>query len=152
MDRFFRSGYGSYALVVGGLMLALAGLVFLPNWSGFAAEAREEAGPYWAANLQGRGERLYTQNCATCHGGNGEGIAEVFPPLQGSQVVNDVGPWTAMLVLHGRGAMPGFDHILDDEEMAAVISYVRTSWGNAAGPVSPSLIKQMRVQAFEPEH
>ena len=84
--------------------------------------------------------------------GRGEGMEDVFPPLDGSQVVNGVDAWSVMLVMHGRGVMPGFNHILDDEEMAAVLSYTRTSWNSRAGPISPELVRRMRVEAFEPLH
>jgi mono/diheme cytochrome c family protein len=152
MQRWVRSPYGSYTLFVGGLVLLMIAVGFLPNWSDFAAEAREETGTFWKSDLQARGERLYVQNCATCHGGRGEGMEEIFPPLDGSQVVNGVDAWSVMLVMHGRGAMPGFNHILDDDEIAAVLSFTRTSWGNRAGPISPELVRKIRVDAFEPLH
>jgi cytochrome c oxidase subunit II len=150
MQWLRNSRYGSYALTSGALVLILIAIVALPNWSSFAAEAREETGPFWATDLSDRGERLYALNCATCHGGNGEGMEDVFPPLAGSQVVNGVEAWTLMLVLHGRGAMPGFSHVLDDDEIAAVSTYVRTSWGNQGRPVSPAMVRRVRIEGFEP--
>lgn len=152
MRDWLRSRYGSYSIFMAVLVVALAAVAFLPNWSGRNADARNEAGTFWKTDLQSRGERLYAQNCATCHGWSGEGIEEVFPPLDGSRVVNSVETSTIMMVLYGRGAMPGFNHILDNDELAAVVSYTRTNWGNRAGPVSPTMVRQLRVEAFEPEH
>jgi cytochrome c oxidase subunit II len=149
MQRFLNSRYASYSLTALGIVLALLAVMVLPNWSGFAAEAREEAGPFWASDLSDRGERLYAQNCATCHGWNGEGMEDIFPPLAGSRVVNGVESWTLMLVLHGRGAMPGFGHFLDDDEIAVVSTYVRENWGNQGRPVSPAMVRRVRMEGFE---
>ena len=48
------------------------------------------------------------------------------------------------VLLNGRGGMPTFRDTLSDAEIASVVSYVRTSWGNKAAPVAPALSAQVR--------
>lgn len=88
---------------------------------------------------QGRG--IYTRNCSSCHGGEGGGGAG--PALAGNQDLQDVGA-TAGQIIHGGGGMPAFGSRLSDEQVAAVASYVRNSWGNEFGPVTPAEAEQQR--------
>lgn len=79
------------------------------------------------------GAVLYTTNCAPCHRANGEGNLDRFPALAGSAfVTNQVPTPLIRTVLYGRGVMPGFAPALNATEIAAVLSYVRNSWGNEA--------------------
>jgi mono/diheme cytochrome c family protein len=92
-----------------------------------------------AATIAGAdGARLYADNCARCHGGNGEGVENNFPNLAGNESVWDgppqdiesmilggFRPWHA-----GQSSMPEFNQVLSDREIAAIANYVRTSWGN----------------------
>ncbi len=94
------------------------------------------------------GQRLYASNCADCHGKRGEGQGLLFPPLAGNPSVTLASPQnTIQAILHGGFApatpgnprpagMPPFLHSLDEAEIAAVASFIRQSWGNAAPPVS----------------
>ena len=94
------------------------------------------------------GERLYVRHCAECHGKQGEGAQNAYPPLAGNRVVNmDTPVNLVQLVLHGGYlpatagnprpyGMPPFRHLLDDTEVADVLSYIRHAWGHAASPVS----------------
>lgn len=96
--------------------------------------------------LLDRGKRLYTGRCAGCHLGSGEGQLVVgAPALRGSAMVKgDMGPYIN-LVLKGRSAMPGFARSLQDDELAAILSYERNAWGNARGDlVSPEDVKAVR--------
>ncbi|MEQ9455132.1 MAG: cytochrome c [Phycisphaeraceae bacterium] len=95
------------------------------------------------------GQQVYQANCAGCHGQDGGGMNGGFPVLKGNQTV--VGDPTLLIrmTLHGVGAgpralpgsgaygsiMPGIS-FLSDEEVTAVVSYVRQSWGNQASIVS----------------
>jgi len=95
------------------------------------------------------GEQVYGNKCAACHQLTGQGLPGVFPPLKGSAVVTAADPTEHIrTVLHGLSgkpiggttygsAMPAFADQLNDEEIAAVLSYERTSWGNQAKPVKP---------------
>ena len=101
--------------------------------------------PAWAA----LGEQVYGNKCAACHQLTGQGLPGVFPPLKGSAVVNSPDPTehirTVLRGLSGKpiggvtypSPMPAFADQLSDEELAAVLSYERTSWGNQAPPVKP---------------
>jgi len=101
------------------------------------------ATPTWAA----LGEQVYGNKCAACHQLSGQGLPGVFPPLKGSAVVTSPDPTehirTVLSGLSGKAIggvtypspMPAFADQLTDEEVAAVLSYERTSWGNQASPI-----------------
>jgi mono/diheme cytochrome c family protein len=65
--------------------------------------------------------------CVGCHGANGEG--GVGPALAGNPEVDDA-TYVVNRIIHGGGIMPAFGDQLSDEEIAAVATYVRNSWGN----------------------
>ncbi|WP_339702529.1 c-type cytochrome, partial [Algoriphagus aquimarinus] len=97
------------------------------------------------------GLKLYSQTCAACHQANGQGIAGAFPPLAGSKIVNDDDPETLIrIILQGYdarpeyGAMPPFAGQLSDEDIAAITSHERSSWGNSAKKVTPQEVKEIR--------
>jgi cytochrome c oxidase subunit 2 len=104
------------------------------------------------AELKARGEKVYAANCQVCHQAGGTGVPNAFPPLVGSKVV--LGPRADQIdvVLNGRkgvftsnSLMPPMG-ALSDVEIAAVITYTRTAWGNAAAEalVQPSEVKSLR--------
>ena len=104
-------------------------------------------------SLMELGGTVYKRNCQACHQANGQGLGAAFPPLAGSQWVNGSPERLSAIVLYGlsgeievqgktcQGAMPSFKGKLSEEELAAVTSYVRNSWGNSADPVSSELVK-----------
>jgi mono/diheme cytochrome c family protein len=95
-----------------------------------------------------RGAKIYGDNCAQCHGEQGQGVAGAYPALAGNRAV--LLPQTANLVqvvLNGGYApatagnprpygMPPYLLVLGDADVAAVLTHLRTSWGNQAAPVS----------------
>jgi cytochrome c len=82
------------------------------------------------------GIHLYSRQCAVCHGFFGEGRFGSYPPLDQNPFVTDQDPAQVIdIVLHGRGAMPGFREQLHDRQVAAVISFIRNAWGNTASVV-----------------
>jgi mono/diheme cytochrome c family protein len=89
------------------------------------------------------GKAVYNTNCASCHQANGQGITGAFPGLIGDKVVNGPGPVVIGQVLKGKGGMPGFAQ-LSDADTAAVVTYIRTSWGNKAGPVTAAQVTAVR--------
>jgi mono/diheme cytochrome c family protein len=103
------------------------------------------------------GKQLFTANCVACHQAGGTGVAGVFPPLDGSEWVTGDPRVLANILLHGvegeltvngtvyKGTMPAFAQ-LGDAELAAVATYVRTSWSNQAGEVAPELVAGERKQ------
>jgi mono/diheme cytochrome c family protein len=102
------------------------------------------------------GARIYRDNCAQCHGDNGEGVPGAYPALAGNRAVNL--PVTANLVqvVLGGGfapstagnprpfGMPPYATLLSDADVAAVISYIRMSWGNRSGGVGEVEVTQQR--------
>jgi mono/diheme cytochrome c family protein/lysophospholipase L1-like esterase len=101
-------------------------------------------------------------HCATCHQENGNGLDPAFPPLVGTPWVTGSEERLIKIALHGihgkievkgkvydpeKGVPPmtAFGAILNDAELAAVLTYVRNSWGNKAAPVSPDTVKKVRA-------
>jgi len=95
----------------------------------------------------GPGEALFNDNCAACHQRTGQGVRGAFPPLAGSKLV--VGPpvGVATTVLVGRGGMPAFKSELTDQQLAAILTHIRSSWGNKAGPIKPTEVAAFRSRA-----
>lgn len=102
------------------------------------------------------GGAIFNAQCAACHQSSGQGLPGVFPPLAGSEwvmadaripvaIVND-GLAGAMAVNGEQynGMMPAFGGQLSAEEVAAVLSFVRTAWGNAAGEVKAADVEAHR--------
>ena len=113
--------------------------------AGAAAPAEDPNKKWTADELKAMGEKIYAANCIACHQATGKGVPPAFPPLDGSKVAT--GPKAAQiaLVLAGKQgtAMASFAR-LSDTELAAVITYTRSAWGNKAGEVQPSEVKAAR--------
>ena len=102
------------------------------------------------------GEKIYDRHCAACHGEQGQGVAGAYPPLAGNRAVTMAHTQNLLqIVLYGGFGpatagrprpygMPAFTLTLNDAEIAAVLSYVRGAWGNAAGEVTPLDVVKMR--------
>jgi len=97
-----------------------------------AANADDPSKTWTIDELKQRGEKVYLANCAVCHQASGKGSPGTFPALDGDPVVN--GPRAAQInvVLNGKNAMPAWKGVLNDTEIAAVITYTRNSWSNKA--------------------
>lgn len=100
------------------------------------------------------GEALYRQHCLVCHQADGWGVPNMQPELWNSPRANGDADAMILFLLTGSASlppserradndMPGFDY-LRDEELAAVISYVRTHFDNDGGPVSVSDVRAAR--------
>lgn len=102
-----------------------------------------------------RGQKIYNNNCKVCHQADGNGVAESFPPLSGSEWVNGSGNRMIGIVLHGvegeitvkgevyDGVMPTFNEVIEYDEIADVITYVRQAFGNKAEPVDVDMVKKV---------
>lgn len=84
------------------------------------------------AELLTLGKTEYERNCAMCHQNNGEGLSSSFPPLKNSRVTTAPLNETIVYILRGVPGTPmqAFGHILDDETLAGIITYIRHAWGN----------------------
>ncbi|PKO45012.1 MAG: alcohol dehydrogenase [Betaproteobacteria bacterium HGW-Betaproteobacteria-3] len=101
--------------------------------------------------------KLYEHHCADCHGARGEGIPGAYPALAGNRAVTMASPVNLVqIVLHGGFApatqgnprpfgMPPFMLVLNEHEIAALLTHIRTQWGNQAGAVSE--LDVLRVRA-----
>ncbi|ARQ74607.1 c-type cytochrome [Pseudomonas fragi] len=104
-----------------------------------------------------RGGLGYTQFCADCHRPDGGGVPGMFPPLNGNPGIVAANPTTLLHITltgwktpqtaaHPRVyTMPGFARLQDDE-IAEILSFVRSSWGNAAPAIKPAQVAKMRKQ------
>jgi mono/diheme cytochrome c family protein len=88
------------------------------------------------ASLMAAGETVYGNVCVVCHQADGKGQAGAFPPLAGSGAFYGTPENMARIIVH-QGA-------LSDYEIAAVATYVRSSWGNNDGIVLPAVVKSVR--------
>jgi len=84
------------------------------------------------------GASIYSAKCVACHGANGQGGGRgAFPALAGDALVNAASPaGMAAVIEHGRSMMPSWKGQLSPGDIAAVMTFVRSSWGNKGGPVT----------------
>lgn len=103
-----------------------------------------------------KGKQVYTTTCQACHQATGAGIPGAFPPLAESEWVSGSPKRLAAIVLHGlqgeinvkgqkfQGVMPPFKDQLKPEDIAAVATYVRNSFGNKADLVTVETVNQVK--------
>lgn len=105
-----------------------------------------------SAGSSSDGASVYQTNCSSCHGADGKGTPNMFPPLAGNPVVTG-DPGKVIKIIKGglsgkvtvkgqdfNGQMPAWTGRLSAADIAAAISYVRTSWGNNASPVTEAQV------------
>ncbi len=144
--------------IAGGSILIYACLAVLMGAAAAgSASSTDERAPtgYDAA----RGRALYTANCSACHQASGEGLPGAFPPLKGSGVVNkDDATKHIHVVLVGMqgaraggvlyaSAMPPFAAALSDADIADIVDYERSSWGNHGKLVTAAQVAAERAQS-----
>jgi mono/diheme cytochrome c family protein len=104
------------------------------------------------------GREVFKQQCADCHGANGEGQAGVAAKLAGNEALATKKPYNVLSVLiegiepHGIwGEMPSFANALSNQQIADVANYVRTAWGNGGiANVTPNDVAAWRQFASAP--
>ncbi|MCC5908271.1 MAG: cytochrome c, partial [Balneolaceae bacterium] len=109
-----------------------------------------------------RGSYLYA-TCMACHGAEGEGASGIGPPLAGSEWVQQDEEAIIRILLHGfeggvaefprravniTGVMPAHG-FLSDEELAAIMTYMRNTWGNEASLIEPEEVERIRIETEE---
>ncbi|WP_263143705.1 cytochrome c [Pseudomonas sp. RIT-PI-AD] len=119
---------------------------------------RQVADALWKGDDGRPGAAVYVDNCAACHRTDGQGYARVFPALAGNPVVQTEDPTSLIsLVLKGGTlpathaapssfTMPGFGWRLSDEQVAEVVSFIRSSWGNRGDAVHAKDVAHLRDQ------
>lgn len=120
------------------------------------AESDPRVIPVPTAAVRDRGAYLYEQHCASCHGDKGQGVRGAYPPLANNRAVSMRDPHNLVqAVLYGGFppatagnprpyGMPPFALALGDADIAAVLSYIRSSWGNRGAPVSELTVSRQR--------
>jgi len=104
------------------------------------------------------GEVIFVDTCSACHTRTGAGIEHIFPKLAANVIATQDDPASLIRIIIAGGraaatdarptspAMPSLGYRLSDDQVAAVVTYVRNSWGNAASPVSADTVKALRAR------
>ena len=112
---------------------------------------------YFTKEQAASGAALFSANCAQCHGDQGQGKLGAYPTLSGNRAVNmhTTANLVQMLLYGGYSpatqgnprpyGMPPYVLVLKDSEVAAVLTYVRNSWGNEAAEVSEVEVNRHRT-------
>src|SRR5579871_6494210 len=105
-----------------------------------------------AGGASSGGAKIFATNCSSCHQANGKGQPGVFPPLAGNAVVTGTPTTVIHIVKDGlsgkiqvagstyNGQMPPWKGTLSDSDIASVVTYIRSSWGNHASAVTASQV------------
>lgn len=152
--------YRSRSVLAAGVGLCLAAATLFAQ--GTAPKPTKPAAGAPAAHVApaqaADGRRVYTTTCGACHQPAGEGT-EAYPPLAGSEWVTGDEGRLARVILHGltgdievagtmyAGVMPGWGVMFKDEEIAAVMTYIRSSWGNSAPAVRAETVARVRQES-----
>jgi mono/diheme cytochrome c family protein len=133
------------------ILLALFGLGLL---GADAPKAEPAAKP--DAEALARGQAVYMRTCVACHQPNGKGIPAVFPPLEGSDWLDEDMTFLSKIVLRGlqgpvtvngvayNSVMAPLADTLKDPEIADVLNYVRTTYGKGGPLATPEIVKAAR--------
>ncbi len=104
------------------------------------------------------GEAIFVDTCSACHTRSGAGVEHMFPKLAGNVITTQDDPSSLIRIIIAGGrasatdsfptspSMPSLGYRLSDSQIAAVVTYVRNSWGNAAAPVSAETVKDLRAR------
>ena len=107
------------------------------------------------------GENVYMANCMACHQVTGSGVPGAFPPLAESEWVGKSPELLARIVLHGlqgpitvsgteyNSIMAPLGVVLNDDQIAHTLTYIRQAWGNAADPVDPAVVAAVRSETSD---
>jgi len=169
LDRSTTRTFGSRAPILWATTLSLVAVVGLSLYSQVsiqqkvaaaaatapAAPAASAAQPTGAkASGETAGAKVFSTNCSSCHGAQGQGQPGAFPPLAGNAfVTGDPGKVIGVVKngLHGavsvngqtyNGVMPPWKGTLTNKDIAGVVTYIRSSWGNHAGGVTESAVSK----------
>jgi mono/diheme cytochrome c family protein len=166
--QYLKTGANSWTLASGPMAEAvvystsnmtdedLAAIALYLTDSGIAWSASKAAPMASDNGVMRAGSAIYKDNCAACHKDSGTGESDLFPRLSGSALVQSDDATTLIRVaLQGSRAvstsskptapaMPAFDWRLNDAQVAAVLTYIRNSWGNAAAPVAAGTVASQR--------
>jgi mono/diheme cytochrome c family protein len=161
-------GYSAFPLVLLGIMCSLVffGSIYLAHYSArFDSmiynehqKPRSGAAEVVTVTPAQLGKKVFNQICIVCHQATGQGIPGVFPPLAGSEWANGSEERIIRIVLHGlngkitvagkdfNNAMASLGGTLKDEQIANVLTYVRSEWGNNSPAVGAETVAKIRAE------
>lgn len=128
----------------------------LPQASGEAKSQSVQVHAQEADAILKLGAKLYDKHCAECHKVDGQGVPPAYPPLAGNRSLIAQSALNPIRIVLNGGfppstegnprpyGMPPFAADLNDSEVAAVVSYIRNSWGNGGDLVSPAEVARNR--------
>ncbi|SDB99922.1 Cytochrome c, mono-and diheme variants [Cupriavidus sp. YR651] len=146
------------ALVAWGAWYIVSAPINEPSALGDRRTMADLRGKPQAAGGAVDGAAVFQGRCVACHQATGQGLPGVFPPLAGSEWVTGKDAKLASIVLRGvtgkltvkgtayNGAMPAFADQLSDAEIAAVLTHVRSQWGNTAPAVTAETVAAARAE------
>jgi mono/diheme cytochrome c family protein len=117
---------------------------------------KQVAQALWNGDDSKPGASVYIDNCAACHRTDGHGYTKVFPALAGNPVLQSQDPTSLIHIVLKGGTlpathtapstftMPGFAWRLSDQEVADVVSFIATSWGNKGATVKVSDVMALK--------
>ena len=145
------------ALFIFGVVYIMRTTLNTPSsWGDGRTAAELQGAPALAAGAAVDGAAVFASHCVACHQATGLGLPGVFPPLAGSDWVAGKEATLIAIVLHGingpltvegkpfNGAMPTFQGQLQDAEVAAVLTHVRSQWGNTGAPITAAAVAAVR--------
>jgi mono/diheme cytochrome c family protein len=168
-----RSPLPFWLVILSGVIIFWGGIHLALNSGGFRSDVFNPSNVSWAGGGAAQagppdpkivGKRLFTQNCVVCHQSSGMGVAGQFPPLVDSEWVVG-GDWVAenhlvKILLAGmqgpmqvkgvtyNNAMPPWAQ-LKDAEIAGILTYIRTEWGNNATPITADFVAKIRAASAD---
>jgi mono/diheme cytochrome c family protein/glucose/arabinose dehydrogenase len=119
------------------------------TWPGKAG-ADDAIAPLTAEEQQrfDAGREVYQNLCVACHQPDGRGREKMAPTLLGSEFALGPPPIPVRILINGKegpvGLMPPLGSVLNDEQIAAVLTYVRREWGQDGSPIDAATVKQVR--------
>jgi cbb3-type cytochrome c oxidase subunit III len=134
---------GKYALAALALALSVTACS-----GGKSSSQASTAAPAASAAPASDGAKVFQTQCSSCHGATGQGSPGAFPPLAGNAVVTGDAAKVIHIVKFGlsgkieiagqsyNGTMPNWGQSLSNADIAAAITYIRSSWGNKASAIS----------------
>ena len=147
----------SVVVAVGLSVFSQLAIVREQQEAGQAKPAAIASAPADAGRALQSGAKVYAANCAACHGADGQGKPGTFPPLAGNADITGDPSKVVQIVLDGlnnmpmtvsganyKGVMPAWKGTLTNSDVANVVSYIRSSWGNEATPVAPADVAKVK--------
>lgn len=110
----------------------------------------------YSGQVRNTGAQIYIDRCAACHRSNGKGAGKAFPALAGNAILQTNDPTSAIHIVLSGGSqpatttapsslsMPPFARLLNDEQVAQVVTFIQTSWGNQGGQATASQVAKIR--------